>query len=254
MLPTLTHGQVLFTRPARGPIAVGDVVVFTAAIGGLYVKRIAGMPGDIVTLEAGRLYVNGRAWDGGPRTTGAHVERWRVPDGHCFMVGDNLKESDDSRVWREPFVALARIGGVGLRRWPWRRLAADSNRSRVQESLCCGPVQTQAVRGAPVFSQGAGRQCNGLDIGHEAVSQAQLHSNGRSGRAVGGIVAKCKLEPKADAVRHTIIGESGVGTDVMAGKDAQQRPARGPVQVAKAVNDYADHFDHPGFKPIPNIH
>ena len=86
------------------------------------------------------------------------------------------------------------------------------------------------------------------------MSQAQLHSNGRSGRSVGGIVAKCKLEPKADAVRHTIIGESGVVTDVMAGKDAQQRPARGPVQVAKAVNDYADHFDHPGFKPIPNIH
>ena len=26
------------------------------------------------------------------------------------------------------------------------------------------------------------------------------------------------------------------------------------VQVAKAVNDYAGHFDHPGFKPIPNIH
>ena len=152
MLPTLTHGQVLFTRPARRPIAVGDVVVFTAAIGGLYVKRIAGMPGDIVTLEAGRVYVNGRAWDGGPRTPGARVERWRVPDGQCFVVGDNLQESDDSRVWREPFVALARIGGVGLMRWPWRRLAADSNRSGIQESFSGGPEQAQVVRGAPFTS------------------------------------------------------------------------------------------------------
>lgn len=135
MLPTLVHGQVLVTRPARGRIAEGDVVVFTAATGRLYVKRIAGMPGDIVTLGAGRLYVNGRAWGGGPRTAGAHVQRWRVPDGHCFVVGDNQQESDDSRVWREPFVALARIGGVGITRWPWPRLAADSNRWRGQESV-----------------------------------------------------------------------------------------------------------------------
>jgi len=93
--------------------------------------------------------------------------------------------------------------------------------------------------------------CNGFS---EQSAPICTKSTTTPGRAVGGIVAKCKLEPKADAVRHTIIGESGVGTDVMAGKDAQQRPARGPVQVAKAVNDYADHFDHPGFKPIPNIH
>jgi hypothetical protein len=26
------------------------------------------------------------------------------------------------------------------------------------------------------------------------------------------------------------------------------------VAVAKAVNDYAGHFDHPGFKPIRNVH
>ena len=49
-------------------------------------------------------------------------------------------------------VALARIGGAGLRRWPWRRLAPDSNRSSVQGSFCCGPMQTQVVRGAPFTS------------------------------------------------------------------------------------------------------
>ena len=71
---------------------------------------------------------------------------------------------------------------------------------------------------------------------------------------VGGIVANCKLEPKADAVLHIVIGEMGAGTDAMAGKTAQLRPAQGLVQLAKAVNDYAGHFDHPGFKPIGNIH
>lgn len=119
MLPTLAPGQVLATRPARGRIGKGDVVVFASATDRLYVKRIAGMPGDVVTLGAGRLYVNGRAWDGGPHTIGAHVAHWLVPDGQCFLVGDNLQESDDSRVWCEPFVSLARICGVGFWRWAW---------------------------------------------------------------------------------------------------------------------------------------
>ena len=67
---------------------------------------------------------------------------------------------------------------------------------------------------------------------------------------VGGIVANCKLEPKADAVLHIVIGDIGAGTDAMAGKTKGQRPAQGLVQVIYAVNGYAGHFDHPGFKPI----
>jgi hypothetical protein len=71
---------------------------------------------------------------------------------------------------------------------------------------------------------------------------------------VGGIVANCKLEPKADAVLHVVIGEIGAGTDAMAGKTAKQRPQQGLVQVARAVNDYAGYFDHPGLEPIRNVH
>jgi hypothetical protein len=71
---------------------------------------------------------------------------------------------------------------------------------------------------------------------------------------VGGIVANCKLEPKADAMLHLVIADIGAGTDAMAGKDAKTRPALGLVKVALAVNQYGSHFDHPGFKPIRNVH
>ena len=64
---------------------------------------------------------------------------------------------------------------------------------------------------------------------------------------VGGIVANCKLEPKADAMLHLVIADLGAGTDAMAGKDAKTRPALGLVKVAQAVNQYGSHFDHPGF-------
>lgn len=123
MQPTLTHGQMLVTRPAGGSIAVGDIVVVTTVPGNRYVKRVAAGPDDVVELEAGRLYVNHRPWDGRPRVVGARVETWRVPNGHYFVGGDNLRESDDSRVWPEPFVAASRISGVVLKRWLWQRLA-----------------------------------------------------------------------------------------------------------------------------------
>lgn len=71
---------------------------------------------------------------------------------------------------------------------------------------------------------------------------------------VGGIVANCKLEPTADAMLHLAIADIGAGTDTMAGKDAKARPALGLVKVAQAVNQYGSHFDHPGFKPIRNVH
>lgn len=67
---------------------------------------------------------------------------------------------------------------------------------------------------------------------------------------VGGIVANCKLEPKADAMLHLVIARIGEGTDAMAGKKPGQRPVNGLATVVEAVNQYGSYFDHPGFEPI----
>jgi hypothetical protein len=71
---------------------------------------------------------------------------------------------------------------------------------------------------------------------------------------VGGIVANCKLEPRADAALHLVIADIGAGTQAMAGKDPKTRAAEGLVKVAQAVDQYGSHFDHPGFKPIRDVH
>lgn len=119
MEPTLSPGDLLLTLPVRG--RRGDLVVFDHQSGARYVKRVAGQAGDEVELEAGRLRVNGRSADGRARVAGPVVERWLVPPGRVFLVGDNSGASADSRTWPEPFVP-ARAARRAV------RLAQKSNR------------------------------------------------------------------------------------------------------------------------------
>ncbi len=111
MAPTYRSSDLLLTRPAGRPVVAAsrdDVVVFRR--GALrMVKRVVGLPGDVVELEAGRLFVNGASVDERRRVRGAHTQTWRVPAASYFLVGDNRALSDDSRVWDEPFVAAESV-------------------------------------------------------------------------------------------------------------------------------------------------
>ncbi|WP_449386090.1 signal peptidase I [Cellulomonas soli] len=112
MAPTYRPADLLvLSSPGRRPVRRGDVVVLSRGASSL-VKRVVGVPGDVLELEAGRLRRRGRPV--GPaaepaRPRGAAVQGWTVPAGSCFVVGDNLALSDDSRVWEEPFVPAADV-------------------------------------------------------------------------------------------------------------------------------------------------
>jgi signal peptidase I len=127
MAPTYRSTDLLLTKSA-GRVAValsrGAVAVFSRD-GRRMVKRAVGLPGDVVEMEAGRLFVNGKSIDGQTRIRGAHTQTWLVPEASYFMVGDNPATSDDSRVWGQPFVAANSVeatvtrplAGLG---WPGR--------------------------------------------------------------------------------------------------------------------------------------
>ena len=64
------------------------------------------------------------------------------------------------------------------------------------------------------------------------------------------IVENCKLDPKADAELHGLIGQMMNGAEAAQGKQGDAKRADGVVAVAKALNTYGDYFDHKGWKKI----
>lgn len=119
MAPTLVSGdQVVVTRYLLGQPHRGDVIVFRSPIAEdeLMVKRIIGMPGDLVDSRLGRVRVAthtlAEPYVARQAATGA-IPAQIVPPDSYFVLGDNRDDSLDSRSWgvvpREAIVGRARI-------------------------------------------------------------------------------------------------------------------------------------------------
>jgi len=147
MIPTIKeHDRIIANRLIYRfrDIERGDVIVFDpprAAVeacdppkGVPFVKRVIGLPGDVVEIRPDRVLVNGVPFvvddavrpnavqDGLPR------QRFpRVPAGHLLVLGDNRPASCDSHQWRgddpdpatDPFVPVGNvIGQAEVVYWP----------------------------------------------------------------------------------------------------------------------------------------
>ena len=67
-------------------------------------------------------------------------------------------------------------------------------------------------------------------------------------------VARRQIAELINAVLDSIEAVADGNTEAMAGKGGAAGAAQGLVRVAKAVNAYGSHFDHPGYKPIRGVH
>jgi len=89
------------------------------------VKRVVGLPGDIITIHNNQVYVNDEmlAIESSiePTTTRSIVFPLTVPENQVFVLGDNRPNSNDSRTFG--CVDVNSIEGkVLLRLWPFNSL------------------------------------------------------------------------------------------------------------------------------------
>lgn len=107
MRPAFCSGDVLFYR--RGihqELQYGDVVIIDSKLDGMYVKRIVGIPGDMIEVnERGYLTRNGEQIEEPEVRYGNQMTDYDtvifpyvVPEGEYFYLGDNRGVSLDSRI------------------------------------------------------------------------------------------------------------------------------------------------------------
>lgn len=125
MEPSLHDGDYLLVSKAAYKISEpkkGDIVIFPVTEEKkLYIKRVVGVPGDVISIEKGVVYINGNE-DTETATlegyTSGDIKDCVVPAGEIFVMGDNRMNSIDSRQ-----IGTRKIddvkGVVFLRAWPF---------------------------------------------------------------------------------------------------------------------------------------
>jgi signal peptidase I len=109
------------------PIERGDVVVFwyPGDPSVSFIKRVVGLPGDLVEIRAGQLYVNGMPVreDYLPAAFRDHdnYPPREVRRGYYFVLGDHRRSSNDSRSWGEVPEKYI-YGRAVFRFWPLDRV------------------------------------------------------------------------------------------------------------------------------------
>jgi signal peptidase I len=108
MLPWLQDQERIFVNKfvyRFEDIARGDIIVFRFPLdpSKSYIKRVVGLPGDVVEIDEGRLLINGQ--DVPEPYVLSHFRDHAssrpviVPGGEFYVLGDHRNTSNDSRTW-----------------------------------------------------------------------------------------------------------------------------------------------------------
>jgi len=105
MNPTLQHGEyVLVSRLSyrTGQPQRGDIIVFSFPGDQKQdlIKRVIGLPGEVISIRNGEVLVNGvKLEEPYIAQSPVYNGEWTVGEGQLFVLGDNRNDSKDSHQW-----------------------------------------------------------------------------------------------------------------------------------------------------------
>ncbi len=105
LLGKLKHGDVVVVRfPDRftqATLRLGAPIDISLSSHTLFVKRLVGLPGDVIAVQGGYLYLNDQPVDepyiDEDKFGGRDFARYTLKEDEYFVMGDNRANSNDSR-------------------------------------------------------------------------------------------------------------------------------------------------------------
>lgn len=144
MMPTFEDGDKVIVNKISKKMKKYErfeVIVFEAMENKNYIKRVIGLPGEHIAYKDDLLYVNGEPFaepyleefknkliDNGTLTEDFTLEAYTgelaIPDGYVFVLGDNRRNSSDSRDPRVGLISLNKvIGKADFRFYPFDKIS-----------------------------------------------------------------------------------------------------------------------------------
>ena len=131
MTNTLANGEKLLLTGAITNPTYGDIVVIRRENDTPLIKRVIGLPGDKIFINdaTGIVYRNGEALDepyirdgNGSTPSRGMTDAYTVPADGIFVLGDNRRDSLDSRILRDQIKMKNVVGVVTFRLAPFQSL------------------------------------------------------------------------------------------------------------------------------------